>query len=77
MPDSRLKGSANVLIIPNVEAPRISYNMLRVSSSEGLTVGPVLRGVSKPLHVLTPIASVRRMVNMVAQSVVHAQTQPL
>ncbi|MDS0096015.1 NADP-dependent oxaloacetate-decarboxylating malate dehydrogenase [Enterobacter hormaechei subsp. xiangfangensis] len=77
MPDSPLKGSANVLIMPNVEAARISYNLLRVSSSEGVTVGPVLMGVSKPVHVLTPIASVRRIVNMVALAVVEAQTQPL
>lgn len=77
MPDSPLKGSANVLIMPNVEAARISYNMLRVSSSEGVTVGPVLMGVAKPVHVLTPIASVRRIVNMVALAVVEAQTQPL
>ena len=77
MPDSPLKGSANVLIMPNVEAARISYNLLRVSSSEGVTVGPVLMGVSKPVHVLTPIASVRRIVNMVARAVVEAQTQPL
>ena len=77
IPDSPLKGSANVLIMPNVEAARISYNLLRVSSSEGVTVGPVLMGVSKPVHVLTPIASVRRIVNMVALAVVEAQTQPL
>jgi len=77
MPDSPLKGSANILIMPNVEAARISYNLLRVSSSEGVTVGPVLMGVSKPVHVLTPIASVRRIVNMVALAVVEAQTQPL
>ncbi|WP_039055815.1 NADP-dependent oxaloacetate-decarboxylating malate dehydrogenase [Enterobacter sp. Bisph1] len=77
MPDSPLKGAANILIMPNVEAARISYNLLRVSSSEGVTVGPVLMGVSKPVHVLTPIASVRRIVNMVALAVVEAQTQPL
>ncbi|ALB63637.1 NADP-dependent malic enzyme [Cronobacter condimenti 1330] len=77
MPDSPLKGSANVLIMPNVEAARISYNLLRVSSSEGVTVGPVLMGVAKPVHVLTPIASVRRIVNMVALAVVEAQTNPL
>ncbi|GAL57222.1 NADP-dependent malic enzyme [Pseudescherichia vulneris NBRC 102420] len=77
MPDSPLKGSANILIMPNVEAARISYNLLRVSSSEGVTVGPVLMGVAKPVHVLTPIASVRRIVNMVALAVVEAQTQPL
>ncbi len=72
-----LKGSANILVMPNMEAARISYNLLRVSSSEGVTVGPVLMGVAKPVHVLTPIASVRRIVNMVALAVVEAQTQPL
>lgn len=77
MPDSPLKGSANVLIMPNVEAARISYNLLRVSCSEGVTVGPVLMGIAKPVHVLTPISSVRRIVNMVALAVVEAQTQPL
>ncbi|HAJ1973195.1 TPA: NADP-dependent malic enzyme [Escherichia coli] len=77
MPDSPLKGSANILVMPNMEAARISYNLLRVSSSEGVTVGPVLMGVAKPVHVLTPIASVRRIVNMVALAVVEAQTQPL
>ncbi|MDY4383775.1 MULTISPECIES: NADP-dependent oxaloacetate-decarboxylating malate dehydrogenase [Pectobacterium] len=77
MPDSPLKGSANILIMPNMESARISYNLLRVSSSEGVTVGPVLMGISKPAHILTPIASVRRIVNMVALAVVEAQTQPL
>ena len=77
MPDSPLKGSANLLIMPNVEAARISYNLLRVSCSEGVTVGPVLMGIAKPVHVLTRISSVRRIVNMVALAVVEAQTQPL
>ncbi len=77
MPDSPLKGSANILVMPNMEAARISYNLLRVSSSEGVTVGPVLMGVAKPVHILTPIASVRRIVNMVALAVVEAQTEPL
>lgn len=74
MPDSPLKGAANLLIMPNMEAARISYNLLRVSCSEGVTVGPVLMGVSKPVHILTPIASVRRIVNMVALAAVEAQT---
>lgn len=77
MPDSPLKGSANLLIMPNMEAARISYNLLRVTSSDGVTVGPVLMGVAKPVHILTPIASVRRIVNMVALAVVEAQTHPL
>lgn len=77
MPDSPLKGSANLLIMPNMEAARISYNLLRVVSSDGVTVGPVLMGVAKPVHILTPIASVRRIVNMVALAAVEAQTHPL
>lgn len=63
MPDSSLKGSANLLIMPNMEAARISYNLLRVTSSNGVTVGPVLMGVAKPVHILTPVVSVRRIVN--------------
>ncbi|WP_145475749.1 NADP-dependent oxaloacetate-decarboxylating malate dehydrogenase [Yersinia similis] len=74
MPDSPLKGSANILIMPNMEAARISYNLLRVTSSEGVTVGPVLMGITKPVHILTPIASVRRIVNMVALAAVEAIT---
>ncbi|EKT56309.1 NADP-dependent oxaloacetate-decarboxylating malate dehydrogenase [Providencia sneebia] len=77
MPDSPLKGAANLLIMPNMEAARISYNLLRVTSSDGVTVGPVLMGVSKPVHILTAIASVRRIVNMVALAAVEAQTHPL
>ncbi len=77
MPDSPLKGTANILVMPNMEAARISYNLLRVSSSEGVTVGPVLMGIARPVHILTSIASVRRIVNMVALAVVEAQTQPL
>ncbi|QLK88314.1 NADP-dependent malic enzyme [Arsenophonus endosymbiont of Aphis craccivora] len=77
MPDSTLKGSANLLIMPNMEAARISYNLLRVTSSNGVTVGPVLMGVAKPVHILTPIVSVRRIVNMVALAAAEAQTKPL
>ncbi|PPI88247.1 NADP-dependent malic enzyme [Candidatus Pantoea edessiphila] len=77
MPNSPLKGTANLLIMPNVEAARISYNLLRVSCSEGVTIGPVLMGMKKPVHILTSISSVRRIVNMVALSVVEAQTKPL
>ena len=76
-PRVALLSHSNFLVMPNMEAARISYNLLRVSSSEGVTVGPVLMGVAKPVHILTPIASVRRIVNMVALAVVEAQTQPL
>lgn len=73
MPDSTLKGQANLLIMPNVEAANISYNLLRVSAADGVTIGPILMGVSKPVHIVTPISSVRRLVNMVALAAVEAQ----
>ncbi|EEG06674.1 NADP-dependent malic enzyme [Pseudogulbenkiania ferrooxidans] len=73
MPDSTLKGAANLLVMPNVEAANISYNLLRVSASDGVTIGPILMGMSKPVHILTQISSVRRIVNMVALAAVDAQ----
>ncbi|MBA4710772.1 NADP-dependent malic enzyme [Aquitalea aquatica] len=73
MPETTLKGSANLLIMPNVEAANISYNLLRVSASDGVTIGPILMGMTKPVHILTPISSVRRIVNMVALAAVDAQ----
>jgi malate dehydrogenase (oxaloacetate-decarboxylating)(NADP+) len=56
-----------------VDAANISYNLLRVSASDGVTIGPILMGMSKSAHVLTPISSVRRIVNMVAVAAVSAQ----
>jgi len=73
LPDSTLKGQANLLIMPNVEAANISYNLLRVSAADGVTIGPILMGISKPAHIVTPISSVRRIVNMVALAAVEAQ----
>ncbi|KZE32483.1 allosteric NADP-dependent malic enzyme [Crenobacter luteus] len=75
MPDSTLKGSANLLIMPNVEAANISYNLLRVSAADGVTIGPILMGIAKPAHIVTSISSVRRIVNMVALAAVEAQVQ--
>ncbi|MGL4861315.1 MAG: NADP-dependent malic enzyme [Enterobacteriaceae bacterium] len=75
LPDSPLKGSANLLIMSGMEAARISYNLLRVSSSTGVTVGPVLMGIAYSAHILTPVASVRRIVNMVALAAVEAQSR--
>jgi malate dehydrogenase (oxaloacetate-decarboxylating)(NADP+) len=71
-PGSRLKGEANVLIMPNLDAANISYNLLRTVSGEGVTVGPILLGAAKPAHILTPTATVRRIVNMSAFAVVEA-----
>lgn len=75
LPDTTLRGSANLLVMPNVEAANISYNLLRVSASDGVTIGPILMGMAKPVHILTPISSVRRIVNMVALAAVDAQVK--
>ena len=71
-PDSRLKSDANVLIMPNVDAANITYNALRVTAGEGITVGGILLGAAKPVHILTPSATVRRILNMAAVAVAEA-----
>ncbi len=74
-PSSRLKGAANLLIMPNVDAANISFNLLKTASGNGITVGPILLGASKPVHILTPSASVRRIVNMTALAVAEANAR--
>jgi malate dehydrogenase (oxaloacetate-decarboxylating)(NADP+) len=71
-PDSRLKGEANLLIMPTLDAANISFNLLKVVAGEGITVGPILLGAAKPCHILTPTATVRRLVNMTALAAVDA-----
>jgi malate dehydrogenase (oxaloacetate-decarboxylating)(NADP+) len=71
-PNSRLKGQANLFIMPNLDAANIAYNMGRVVS-EGVAIGPMLLGVAKPAHVLTTAATVRRVINMTAVATVDAQ----
>jgi malate dehydrogenase (oxaloacetate-decarboxylating)(NADP+) len=73
MPDSKLTGAANLLIMPNIESANISYNMMRVSSPDGITVGPILMGLNKPAHIISTTSSVRRIVNMVALASVESQ----
>jgi malate dehydrogenase (oxaloacetate-decarboxylating)(NADP+) len=65
-PGSRLKGEANLLIMPTLDAANIAFNLLKISAGEGITVGPILLGAAKPVHILTPTATVRRLVNMAA-----------
>jgi malate dehydrogenase (oxaloacetate-decarboxylating)(NADP+) len=72
MPDSSLKGSANLLVFPNIDAANIAYNLLKVASGSGVAVGPVLLGCARPVHIMTPAATVRRIVNMAALCVVDA-----
>jgi len=73
LPDARLKGEANLLIMPTVDAANISFNLLKMTSGENVTLGPILLGVARPVHILTPSATVRRIVNMTALTVVDAQ----
>jgi malate dehydrogenase (oxaloacetate-decarboxylating)(NADP+) len=75
MPDSPLKGSANLLVMPNIDAANISYNLLKVAAGSGIAIGPILLGCAKPVHVLTPSATVRRIVNMTALCVVDAVSE--
>jgi len=74
-PDSNLDTEANVLVMPNVDAANISYNLLRIAAGNGITVGGILLGAARPAHVLTPSATVRRIVNMTALAVVDASSQ--
>jgi malate dehydrogenase (oxaloacetate-decarboxylating)(NADP+) len=74
LPDSRLEGSANVLICPNLDAANILFNVLKMTGGHGVTIGPILLGANAPVHVLTPSATVRRIVNMTALAVAHAGT---
>jgi malate dehydrogenase (oxaloacetate-decarboxylating)(NADP+) len=71
VPDGQLKGSANLLLMPNLDAANISLTLL-AAATEGLLVGPILLGMSKPLHVLTPAATARGIVNLTAVAVAQA-----
>ena len=73
-PGSRLARDANLLIMPSVDAANISYNLLKVTAGNGITVGPILLGTAKPVHILEPAVSVRRIVNMTALAVVDVST---
>jgi malate dehydrogenase (oxaloacetate-decarboxylating)(NADP+) len=75
MPDTTLTGDANLLVLPNIESANISYNLLKTAAGSGIAIGPVLLGCAKPVHVLTPSATVRRIVNMTALCVVDAVYQ--
>ena len=70
--DSTLSGSANLLVCPNLDSANILYNVLKTTTSGGVTVGPVLMGVAKTAHILTPASTVRRVLNMTALAVAEA-----
>jgi malate dehydrogenase (oxaloacetate-decarboxylating)(NADP+) len=71
-PSSRLRGEANLLIMPTLDAANISFNLLKTAAGDGVTIGPILLGAAGAVHILTPSATVRRIVNMSALTVVDA-----
>ena len=72
MPHSSLIGDANLLVLPNIDAANIAYNLLKTAAGGNIAVGPVLLGAAKPVHILTPSTTVRRIVNMTALTVADA-----
>ncbi|QHE78217.1 NADP-dependent malic enzyme [Hydrogenophaga sp. PBL-H3] len=72
MPNSTLKGAANLLVLPNIDAANIAYNLLKTAAGGNIAIGPVLLGADKPVHILTASATVRRIVNMTALTVADA-----
>jgi malate dehydrogenase (oxaloacetate-decarboxylating)(NADP+) len=75
MPESTLVGDANLLVLPNIDAANISYNLLKTAAGNGIAIGPILLGAAKPVHILTPSATSRRIVNMTTLAVVEAAQQ--
>jgi malate dehydrogenase (oxaloacetate-decarboxylating)(NADP+) len=74
-PNTLMRDDANLLIMPTLDAANISFNLLKVVGGSGITVGPILLGASRPVHILTPTATARRIINMTALAVVDAQEQ--
>jgi malate dehydrogenase (oxaloacetate-decarboxylating)(NADP+) len=72
LPDSTLSGSANLLVMPNIDAANISYNLLKTAAGNGVAIGPILLGCAGAAHILTPSTTVRRIVNMATLTVVEA-----
>jgi malate dehydrogenase (oxaloacetate-decarboxylating)(NADP+) len=72
MPRGTLEGEANLLVLPNIDAANIAYNLLKTAAGAGIAIGPVLLGAAKPVHILTPSATVRRIVNLSALTVADA-----
>ncbi len=75
MPNSSLSGSANLLVMPNIDAANIAYNLLKTAAGGNIAIGPMLLGAAKPVHILTPSTTVRRIVNMTALTVADANVR--
>ena len=76
MPDSPLIGNANLLVLPNIDAANIAYNLLKVAAGGNIAIGPILLGAAMPAHILTASTTVRRIVNMTALTVADANALP-
>jgi malate dehydrogenase (oxaloacetate-decarboxylating)(NADP+) len=74
MPFSTLAGDANLLVCPGIDAANISYNLLKTAAGNNVAIGPILLGAAKPVHILTPSATVRRIVNMTALVILDANS---
>jgi malate dehydrogenase (oxaloacetate-decarboxylating)(NADP+) len=75
LPASRLKGQANLLVMPNLDAANIAYNLLKMTAGDGVTIGGILLGANKSAHILTSTATARRIVNMSALAVAGVSTR--
>lgn len=75
LPNTSLAGSANLLVMPSLDAANIAFNLLKITGGQGVTVGPILLGAAKPVHILTPNATSRRIVNMTAVAVAGANAK--
>ncbi|MBS0453486.1 MAG: NADP-dependent malic enzyme [Proteobacteria bacterium] len=75
LPETSLSGDANLLMCPNLDSAHILYNVLKMTGSHGVTVGPILLGAASSAHVLTPSATVRRVINMTALAVANASME--
>ena len=75
MPNNNLVGSANLLVLPNIDAANIAYNLLKTAAGGNIAIGPILLGPAKPVHILTPSTTVRRIVNMTALTVADANAK--
>ena len=74
LPETTLSGEANLLICPNLDAANILFNVLKMTGGNGVTVGPILMGAAGSAHILTPSATVRRVLNMTALAVANASS---
>jgi malate dehydrogenase (oxaloacetate-decarboxylating)(NADP+) len=74
-PNSRLKGSANLLVMPGLDAANIAFNLLK-AASRAVALGPILLGADKPVHIVTPSVTVRGLLNMSAIALMERADQP-